>query len=84
MEVVLAGDADPQALLRELASRVTLTRFEIVEPSMHDIFVERVEATTGAVPAPPVADEAAQPAAATSGGKSRSCPIPLPARRVRR
>jgi ABC-2 type transport system ATP-binding protein len=63
MELVLAGDADPQAFLRELASRVALSRFEIVEPSMHDIFVERVEATGGSAPAQ---DEAAHTAAAAA------------------
>ena len=34
--------ADPQPLLREAAARLRLRRFEIVEPSLHDIFVETV------------------------------------------
>ena len=33
---------DPQPLLREAAARLKLRRFEIVEPSLHDIFVETV------------------------------------------
>jgi len=43
VEVTLADGADPQALLSEVASKVRLSMFEIVEPPMHDIFVERVE-----------------------------------------
>jgi ABC-2 type transport system ATP-binding protein len=42
LEVRLAEGADPQALLREAAARLRLRRFEIVEPSLHDIFVETV------------------------------------------
>lgn len=41
-EVRLADGTDPQALLREAAVRLRVSRFEIVEPSLHDIFVERV------------------------------------------
>jgi ABC-type uncharacterized transport system ATPase subunit len=41
-ELRLAPDADPQALLREAAARLRVTRFEVAEPSLHDIFVERV------------------------------------------
>jgi ABC-2 type transport system ATP-binding protein len=44
-EVRLAPDADPQLLLREAAARLRVTRFEIVEPSLHDIFVQRVTAS---------------------------------------
>jgi ABC-2 type transport system ATP-binding protein len=43
-EIQLADGADPQALLREAVARVRVSRFEIVEPSLHDIFVERVTA----------------------------------------
>jgi ABC-2 type transport system ATP-binding protein len=43
VEVTLADGADTQALLADVASKVRLSMFEIVEPSMHDIFVERVE-----------------------------------------
>jgi ABC-2 type transport system ATP-binding protein len=42
LEVRLADGADPQPLLREASQRLRLRRFEIVEPSLHDIFVEVV------------------------------------------
>jgi ABC-2 type transport system ATP-binding protein len=42
MEVRLRDGHDAQALLREAAARLKLRRFEIVEPSLHDIFVESV------------------------------------------
>jgi len=42
LEVRLEDGCDPQPLLREAASRLRLRRFEIVEPSLHDIFVETV------------------------------------------
>ena len=42
VEVTLAEGADPQRLLRDVVSRVRLTRFEIVEPSMHAVFVDQV------------------------------------------
>jgi ABC-2 type transport system ATP-binding protein len=42
VEVRMSDGADPQAILREAAARLRLSRFEIVEPSLHDIFVERV------------------------------------------
>ena len=42
VEIRLQDGADPQALLREAAARLRLRRFEIVEPSLHDIFVETV------------------------------------------
>jgi ABC-2 type transport system ATP-binding protein len=42
LEVRLEEGHDPQPLLREAASRLKLRRFEIVEPSLHDIFVETV------------------------------------------
>ncbi len=38
----LPDGTDPQPLLREAAERLRLRRFEIVEPSLHDIFVETV------------------------------------------
>jgi ABC-2 type transport system ATP-binding protein len=43
VEVRLQDGADPQPLLREAAERLRLRRFEIVEPSLHDIFVETVK-----------------------------------------
>jgi len=42
VEVRMRDGADPQPLLREAASRLVLSRFEVVEPSLHDIFVETV------------------------------------------
>ncbi|HXK10536.1 MAG TPA: ATP-binding cassette domain-containing protein [Vicinamibacteria bacterium] len=42
VEVRLKDGADPQPLLHEAAKRLRLRRFEIVEPSLHDIFVETV------------------------------------------
>jgi ABC-2 type transport system ATP-binding protein len=42
VEVRMEDGADPQLILREAAARLRLSRFEIVEPSLHDIFVERV------------------------------------------
>jgi ABC-2 type transport system ATP-binding protein len=42
VEVVLADGTEPQSLLREAVARLRVTRFEVVEPSLHDVFVERV------------------------------------------
>jgi len=42
VEVKMRDGADPQAVLRQAAVRLRVSRFEIVEPSLHDIFVERV------------------------------------------
>jgi ABC-2 type transport system ATP-binding protein len=42
VEVRLREGADPQELLRQAAARLRIRRFEIVEPSLHDIFVETV------------------------------------------
>ncbi len=42
VEIRLAEGGDPQALLREIVPRLRVRRFEIVEPSLHDIFVETV------------------------------------------
>ena len=44
VEIRLAAESDPQAILREAAARLQVSRFEIVEPSLHDIFVESVTA----------------------------------------
>ncbi len=40
VEVRLEKGADPQVLLREATARLRVRRFEIVEPSLHRIFVE--------------------------------------------
>jgi ABC-2 type transport system ATP-binding protein len=42
VEVRMVEDGDPQALLREATARLRVSRFEIVEPSLRDIFVELV------------------------------------------
>ena len=42
VEIRLNDGADPQPLLKEAAARLTVRRFEIVVPSLHDIFVETV------------------------------------------
>jgi ABC-2 type transport system ATP-binding protein len=44
VEIRMSEGADPQALLSEAAGRLRIRRFEIVEPSLHDIFVETVTA----------------------------------------
>ena len=41
-EMRLEEGADPQTVLREAAARLRVSRFEIVEPSLHDIFVSKV------------------------------------------
>ena len=46
LELELAPGADPQALLARLvAAGAPITRFELVQPSLHQIFLERVGAT---------------------------------------
>lgn len=46
LEVLLAEGAGPQTLLKELiAAGATVERFEMIEPSLHDIFVEKVTET---------------------------------------
>ena len=43
VEVLLTTNADPQEFLRELiASGAVVTKFEMIEPSLHDIFIEKV------------------------------------------
>ena len=42
VEVRMRDGADPQRLLHEAAARLRIRRFEIVEPSLHRIFVETV------------------------------------------
>jgi ABC-2 type transport system ATP-binding protein len=41
-EIRLAEGADPQELLRAASARLRVSRFEVVEPSLREIFVERV------------------------------------------
>lgn len=48
VEVLLSDGADAQALLRRLvASGAHITKFELVEPSLHDIFITKVDETDG-------------------------------------
>jgi ABC-2 type transport system ATP-binding protein len=47
-EMRLTDGADPQSILREAASKLRVSRFEIVEPSLHDIFVSKVTARADA------------------------------------
>ena len=42
VEIRMGEGADPQSILQEAASRLTVRRFEIVVPSLHDVFVETV------------------------------------------
>ena len=43
LEVLLATDVSPQQLLRKLVdSGVTVSKFEMIEPTLHDIFIEKV------------------------------------------
>src|SRR5437867_2363813 len=43
MEVLLTADANPQEFLRQLiSSGATVTKFEMIEPSLNDIFIEKV------------------------------------------
>jgi ABC-2 type transport system ATP-binding protein len=42
VDLKLVDGADPQRLLADLVGRVRLRRFEVMEPSLHDIFIERV------------------------------------------
>ncbi len=42
VEVQLKPDADPQQLLRLAIDRVRISRFELLEPSLEEIFIEQV------------------------------------------
>ena len=45
-EVLMAPGASPQALLKRLVdSGAMVTKFELVEPTLHDIFIEKVRET---------------------------------------
>jgi ABC-2 type transport system ATP-binding protein len=41
-EIRLETGADPQALLRAVAGRLIVTKFEVVAPTLHNIFIEKV------------------------------------------
>ncbi|HEY0319389.1 MAG TPA: ATP-binding cassette domain-containing protein [Pyrinomonadaceae bacterium] len=48
MEALLAEGADAQELLRRLvAGGAQITKFELIEPSLHDIFITKVDETDG-------------------------------------
>jgi len=42
VELKLKQDTDPQLILEQLVNKIRLNRFEYMEPSLHDIFVEKV------------------------------------------
>jgi len=44
LEIALADGADPQALLKTCADRLSIRRFEIVEPTLHNVFISVVGA----------------------------------------
>jgi ABC-2 type transport system ATP-binding protein len=46
VEVALTDGADPQNLLRRAAQSARITRFEVVHPTLNDIFIQQVEATS--------------------------------------
>jgi ABC-2 type transport system ATP-binding protein len=45
-ELTLRDGADPQALLTSAAAKVRITRFEVMEPTLEDIFIEKVTAAS--------------------------------------
>ncbi|HYC76969.1 MAG TPA: ATP-binding cassette domain-containing protein [Planctomycetota bacterium] len=53
----IRGAGDPQALLRALAERTAVRRFEIAHPSLHDVFV-RIAGADAVMPAAPRGDAA--------------------------
>jgi ABC-2 type transport system ATP-binding protein len=46
-EIKLRDGADPQALLAAAAAKARITRFEVMEPTLEDIFIEKVTAQYG-------------------------------------
>jgi ABC-2 type transport system ATP-binding protein len=44
VEIRMSDGADPQSILLAAVARIRVSRFEVVEPSLHDIFVARVTA----------------------------------------
>ena len=46
MEILLAENADPQQLLQKLIqSDARINKFELIEPSLNDIFIEKIKGT---------------------------------------
>jgi ABC-2 type transport system ATP-binding protein len=48
MEIELADLADKNRLLKELSARVSLNSFQLTEPSLHNIFIRKVNEGVGA------------------------------------
>ena len=44
-EIRLEDGADPQAIFQAVAGRLKVKKFEIVAPTLHNIFIEKVGAT---------------------------------------
>jgi ABC-2 type transport system ATP-binding protein len=42
VEIELIKEADPQKFLQEIIPQIEITRFEIIEPSLNDIFISTV------------------------------------------
>ena len=49
-EIRLNDGADPQALLAEAVMRARISRFEVMEPTLEEIFIEKVTAASEAIP----------------------------------
>ncbi|GBD94078.1 daunorubicin/doxorubicin resistance ATP-binding protein DrrA [bacterium BMS3Abin05] len=47
VEILLAKEANPQALLKKIVKQAEVYKFELVEPSMHEIFIETVQSLGG-------------------------------------
>jgi ABC-2 type transport system ATP-binding protein len=47
VEILLRKDVSAQSLLLELASRLQITRFEVLSPSLHHIFLEKIGTAHG-------------------------------------
>jgi len=43
VEIELKAGNDPQSLLESLVSKIKISRFEVMEPSLHDIFINSVQ-----------------------------------------
>jgi len=47
VEILLAKEANPQALLKKMIRQANVHKFEVTEPSMHEIFIETVQSLGG-------------------------------------
>lgn len=65
-ELTLAPDADPDALLALLVGRMRIRRFELVEPSLHEVFVRSVGRPLASEPGPKLQTPGTRAAPATS------------------